>query len=203
MASDPIRLAPLQACIRDLVAWSQSEGVPLVLVGGVAVSLLGRPRVTRDVDAVVFLAEDRWAAFLASGAAFGFFPRASDVLAFAQQTRVLLVAHQPSGIDADLSFAALPFEEEMRARATTADIGGAPVPLPTPEDLIILKAVAHRPRDLADIEGLLDAQPRLDLRRVRRWVRQFAEVLEAPELLADVEAILRARGQRRQRRARP
>ena len=36
MSTDPIPLAPLQACIRDLVAWAQSEAVPSVLIGGVA-----------------------------------------------------------------------------------------------------------------------------------------------------------------------
>jgi hypothetical protein len=51
------------------------------------------------------------------------------------------------------------------------------VPLPTPEDLIIMKAVAHRPRDLADIEGILAGVGDLNLRHIRRWVREFAKVL--------------------------
>jgi nucleoside-diphosphate-sugar epimerase len=45
--------------------------------------------------------------------------------------------------------------------------------------LIILKAVAHRPQDLADIAAILAAQPRLNLRRVRRWVQEFSEALRA------------------------
>jgi len=46
-----------------------------------------------------------------------------------------------------------------------------------------MKAIAHRPRDMADIEAILDAQPQLDLRRVRRWVREFSTLLETPALL--------------------
>lgn len=200
--SEPAFLAPLQAAIRDLAAWADDQNVPLVLIGGVAVSLLGRPRLTRDVDAVAFLSDDRWASFLSSGASYGLVPRGTDVLEFARQTRVLLLRHQPSHIDVDLSFGALPFEQEMLARATITDIGGLSIPLPTAEDLIILKAVAHRPRDLADIEGLLEAHPALDVERIRRWVREFAEVLESPELLEDLQAILLRHGKPRGRRRR-
>jgi hypothetical protein len=41
---------------------------------------------------------------------------------------------------------------------------------------------------------LLDAHGSLDLRRVRDVVRGFAEALDAPELLADLESILTAKG---------
>ena len=54
--------------------------------------------------------------------------------------------------------------------------------LPTPEDLIIMKAVAHRPKDWLDIQGIIQSHPDLDRRRIREWVTQFAELLEMPEL---------------------
>lgn len=190
-------LAPLLAALRDLVAWLQAERVPGVVIGGVAASLLGRPRVTRDVDAVVLLDDARWEEFLAAGARFGFTPRRPDALAFAQKARVLLVHHESSDIDADVVFGALPFEEEAIARAVWEDLGGVSLPLPSPEDLIIMKAVAHRPRDLADIESILDAHPVLDLRRVRQWVRQFSTALEMPQILDDLEIILAQRRKRK------
>jgi hypothetical protein len=43
---------------------------------------------------------------------------------------------------------------------------------------------------MADIEGLLQAHPGLDRGRVRRLVREFAGALGAPELIADLEAVL-------------
>jgi len=90
-------------------------------------------------------------------------------------------------VDVDVSLGCLPFEEEAVARASFVRLGGISIPLPTPEDLIIMKAVAHRDRDLADIDGLLDAHPDLDVARVRRWVRAFADALEMPELFDDLE----------------
>jgi hypothetical protein len=183
-------LTPLAAVLRDLLAWLTAGGVPAVVIGGLAASLLGRPRLTRGVGLLALLDEARWPEFLIAGAEYGFLPRRDDALAFAQETRVLLMYHAESGIEADIIFGSLPFEQEAVARAIRVDLGGLWAPLPRPEDLIIMKAVARRPQDLVDIEGIVAAHPRLNLRRVRRWVRNFAEALEMPELLHDLEAIL-------------
>ena len=64
-----------------------------------------------------------------------------------------------------------------------------PTPLPAVQDLIITKAVAHRSRDLDDIEGLVEANPGLDTARIVRWVGDFAGALKRPELLNDLQAI--------------
>jgi hypothetical protein len=99
----------------------------------------------------------------------------------------LLVRHQPTGIDVDIALGCLPFEEEAVARAKAVQVAGVSVPLPTPEDLVIMKAVAHRERDVMDIDGLLAAHPDLDVDRVLHWVRAFADALEAPELYNDLQ----------------
>jgi len=175
------------APLRDLVHWWKSVRAQGIVIGGLAVALLGRPRVTRDIDALVLLEEEHWPAFLDAGRQFGFAPREADVLAFAHEARVLLLRHQPTAINIDVTLGHLPFEEEAVARATVVRVAGTSVPLPTPEDLVIMKAVAHRERDLLDIEGLMAAHPDLDLKRVRRWVRSFADALEMPEIYDDMQ----------------
>jgi predicted nucleotidyltransferase len=107
------------------------------------------------------------------------------------------VRHQESGIDVDIVFGSLPFEKEAVARATWVEIGGVHVPLPLPEDLIIMKAVAHRHQDLADIEAIIAAHPKFNLRRVHRWVREFAAALTMPEILHDLEALISQHRKRR------
>lgn len=193
--------APPYATLRALVGWLRAGQVSGLVIGGVAASLLGRPRLTLDVDVAVLLDENRWEKFLNTGTRFGFIPRIRDPLTFARRARVFLLHHRPSGVDVDISLVALPFEEESIARVKWTDVGGLSLPLPTPEDLIIMKAVAHRPRDLADVESLLDAYPRLDLRRVRRWVREFSAALEKPEILHDLERAI-ARRQKGKKRTR-
>ncbi|OHE58811.1 MAG: hypothetical protein A2Z47_10090 [Thermodesulfovibrio sp. RBG_19FT_COMBO_42_12] len=60
-----------------------------------------------------------------------------------------------------------------------------------------MKAIARRPRDIADIESILDANPGMNLERVRMWVREFSSTLEMPEILNDLETILSRKGNRK------
>jgi hypothetical protein len=139
----------------------------------------------------VLLEEERWEQFVAKAARFGLAERIPEALAFAREARVLLLRHESSQIDVDISMGALPFEEDAIARKISKRLGRLTIPLPTPEDLIIMKAVAHRPRDLADIEGILAGAGRLNLRRIRRWVREFANTLGSQEIMTDLEKVLK------------
>ena len=183
-------LGPLIAALADLRAWMGASGTPFVVIGGVAASALGRPRFTQDVDATVLIDPVEWEKFLAVGVMHGFEARRPNVLEFAKQNRVLLIRHVSSGINVDVAFGALPFEEQMIKRARLTDMGSVTIPLPTPEDLVIMKAIAHRSRDAEDIEAVLVMHPDLDRRRILRWVRDFAKILERPEVLTDLQAAL-------------
>lgn len=195
---DRRNLAPLQAALRALVAWFDATRTRGVIIGGVAASLLGRPRVTGDVDALVMIGDEGWERFVEAGAPHSIRPRRADAVAFARRSRVLLLRHDPSGIDLDVSVGLLPFEHELVARARRRRVAGIELRLPTPEDLVVMKAVAHRVRDLGDIEGIVAAHPRLDTARIRRLVRQFADALELPEIANDLERAL-DRSRRRKR----
>ncbi len=184
-------LAPLLAALKDLSTWFKAEKIPGVIIGGVAASILGRPRLTRDVDAMVLLDNDAWSGFLKIGKQFGFFPRHHDPITFAEKKRVILVHHKPSGVDIDISVGILPFELEVIKSIKWIEVSGVKIPLPAPEDLIIMKAVAHRQRDLIDIEAIFDVHPKLNLKRIRKWVKEFSAVLEMPEILKDIERILK------------
>jgi len=54
-----------------------------------------------------------------------------------------------------------------------------------------MKAVAHRQRDMGDIEAVIDAHPKLDRKRIRRWVREFSSALGMPDILKDLDAVLK------------
>ncbi|HYG78825.1 MAG TPA: DUF6036 family nucleotidyltransferase [Pyrinomonadaceae bacterium] len=79
----------------------------------------------------------------------------------------------------------------MIERAVALDLGELSLKVPTPEDLIITKAVAHRPKDMADVEAIVSIHRNLDVQRIRHWTKEFAAALEAPELLEDLERMLR------------
>ena len=190
MASEADPLAPLKAALSDLIAWCKASQVPTVIIGGVAAAILGRPRVTRDVDALVWLAEESWDTFAQNGLKLGFRPRVSDAVGFAKKSRVLLMRHETTAVDIDIAFGALPFERETLDRSVLVSFSGLTLPLPTVEDLVIMKLVACRPRDIADVEGILSMHSSVDVVRIRRCVSDFAALLERPEIMTQLEAQL-------------
>ncbi len=44
---------------------------------------------------------------------------------------------------------------------------------------------------MIDIEAIQDAHPNLNLKRIRKWVKDFSAILEMPEILKDLEKILK------------
>ena len=191
MTADPPQ--PLVAALEALEECLQRADRRAIIVGGLAASLLGRPRLTRDIDALADIADDDLELIIESAAATGIEPRIDDARDFAIRSRVLPLRHRASQIDIDLVMATLPFEQDAVTSGQSRSLGPVDIRLPRVEDLLIMKAIAHRPRDLADIEGLLLAHPDADLHRALRWIREFAEASAHPELLEDFERLVAAR----------
>lgn len=191
MSQTPERLMPLWGSLEALTRLLERFNQRGVIIGGVAASLLGKPRLTADVDALFLLSTDELPRFIAAAQTEGLQLRFADAEIFARQRRVLLLRHSESGVSVDISLGILPIEEETVERSQIHQAGSLRLRLPTPEDLIILKAVAHRSRDLEDIQALIQRHPSLDRKRVERWVRDFAKTLEMPELWDDIAPWLR------------
>lgn len=175
-------LEPLSAFQR-LMAKSKCQGI---LIGGIAVGLLGAPRLTVDIDAIVLISDENLQNFIEIAIKEGFVCRISQAQDFAKKNRVLLLRHQESQINIDVSIGLLPFEIEAVERSILFEIDDVILRLPTPEDLVILKAVAHRPKDMLDIQAIAELFPDIDKTRIKYWVIQFAELLEMPELWDDI-----------------
>jgi len=179
-------IEPLKA-LQTLLDRYEGRGV---IIGGIAAGFLGKPRFTVDLDAM-FLASIKDAPKILNLAKEeGIEPRTDNVTEFAKKSRVLLLRHKKSGINIDISLGVLPFEEEVVERGIRHDAGVMTIQLPTPEDLIILKAIAHRPKDLEDIRTIVDNYDTLNVKRIERWVKDFAELMETPELWGQIEKIL-------------
>ncbi len=181
-------LGPVAALQNVIEQWG-NQGV---IIGGIASSLLGEPRLTADADALVLLSLDELPRFLEIAELEGLQPRIPDAISFARRSRVILLQHKPSGINVDISLGLLPFEIETVERSQEYQAGTLTIRLPTPEDLIILKAVAHRPKDMLDIASIISTQEHLDEKRIAFWVQQFADLLETPEIWLDIEQLLRS-----------
>ena len=175
------------------MGWLDAAHIPSMIIGGVAASVLGRPRLTRDVDALAVLPEGDWAEAIRLAPQFNILSRIDNALQFAKRSRVLLMRHTTSGIDVDLTFGELPFERAAVANCENHDVGGIRVRLPRVEDLLVMKAIARRPKDVEDLQGLLAAHPELDVASARRWIREFAIAMSMPDMLREFDALLAQR----------
>lgn len=192
MAAKKPDLTPFPAALRDLNSWFDEFNAPWVAIGGFAAALLGRPRITRDLDVLVLIDDDSWAPFVDAGKRHGFAPRISDAVSFAAKSRVLLMIHTATKLELDVSLGALGFEEEMIAAAMVKDVSGVRVNLPRVEDLFLMKALARRDRDIADLEGIVARAKKLDAEYIRQRARELAELMEQPDLPEFVERFLKS-----------
>jgi predicted nucleotidyltransferase len=179
-------LIPLQA-LQNIINHFNDQGV---IIGGIAVSLIGEPRFTLDLDAVVLLSVKDVERILDVAEQQGIEARIPNLVDFARKNRVLLLRHMATDINIDLSLGILPFEVEMIERSQVIEIGKLKIRIPTAEDLIILKAVAHREKDLQDIKAIANTQTEIDLNRISFWLEQFGEVLDFPGLWDEIEDLI-------------
>lgn len=183
---------PLGEALRSVAKALSELPVPGMLIGGMAVIARGVPRLTRDVDATVALGELNTNMLVSELAKHGLVPRIEDAVEFANARQVLLLRHEPSGVDIDISLAWLPFELEAIAAADRIELGGILVRVARPEDLIIYKAVAFRPQDQQDIERLLTLHGKgVDLHRIRRIIGEFAQAIDEPERVAAFDRLVK------------
>ena len=183
--------------------YPESEGLPLenvqrfleaiqfkgMFIGGIAASFLGRPRFTSDIDVVLIASTQDVDMLINIARSMNIMPRISDPIAFAQKSRMLLLIDEASQIDIDVSLGLLPFEVEAVERRQVVHAGDISLYIPTPEDMIIMKAVAHRPLDMEDIKGIISNHNHLDKKRIFYWVKEFAEALDTPEIENDLKQL--------------
>ena len=190
--NQPDHLEPLLEPLEALQRLLSRFGDRGVIIGGTAVSMLGRARFTEDVDAIFLLSIQDIPRLLEAAKEEGIEPRIENATEFAKKSRVMLMRHVLSDTNIDISLGIMPFEQEMVERSVVHQIDEAlQIRLPTPEDLIIMKAIAHRPKDLEDIRTIAEKYPNLDVGRIEEWVKAFGKVLETPDLWDGVKPLLK------------
>ncbi len=169
---------PLFAAALDIQSFLAARAWRSSVIGGLAVQRWGEPRQTRDVDLALLTGLGNEAAFIDPLLAH-YGARRLDARAFALSYRVVLI-ETASGIPIDISLAALPFEERVVDRSTSfAFAPDCVVTTCSAEDLVALKALADRPQDWLDVEGIVVRQgAALDRGRVMSELGPLLELKE-------------------------
>lgn len=159
--------------------------------GAQAVLHWGRPRFTEDVDVTVLagsVATDRLVAQLRQ---YGFELRVEGTPAFVDQTRVLPLAFSESGWALDLVLGGPGLEEDFLQRSILTEVTpGFRVPVICPEDLIVTKVLAGRPKDLEDAQSVVLARgDGLDRDAVLRTLGMLEDALGVSDLVPVFERL--------------
>ncbi len=175
--------------LRVVVDFLNQHQVSHMIIGGLANAVWGEVRMTRDAD---FKISTDLPPSQFRRLALTHFPERQTGLP--QHLRSPFVIHiwAMPDVAVDLLMSVFDYERQAIGRAVDTTIEGIPVRVCTAEDLIIHKAIADRPQDWQDIEGILLRQRgKLDVAYVRDWLTQFAEALEKPELLSRFDDLYR------------
>ncbi len=173
---DPELAARFNKVLEDVVEAMEEARVRYAFIGGIASSGLGRPRTTRDID--LFVTPEGAEVSLRALARHGFRTEKTDPVwlykAFKEDILVDVIFKSKGDIYLD---------SEMYERMTIAEFHGKRLRLVAPEDLLIIKAVAHSewtPSHWHDAIALL-SHARLDweylIRRARRAPRRILSLL--------------------------
>jgi hypothetical protein len=190
----------------DALAHAAAElrrrGKRFALVDGLAISVRGEVRATRDVDLAVAIADDSELETLVADLAQTGYRPVATVEQEARGGLAVVGLESPAGFRVDLLAASCGIEAEIVAAAMPVQFEGAgAVPVAIAEDLLAMKLLAAREgraRDWDDALGLLQVNPRLDLALVRQRLaliagRGFARDEDLPakldELLARRDAL--------------
>ena len=176
--------------LADAVTMLEARGIQSALIGGLAVSLRGQPRMTADVDLVVLATVDEALRLVRELDSTSFAPLFSGVEEVVASAFILPLRHRHTGIRVDLAIGMSGFEQQAVRRATPFTIGGTRIAVVSIEDLLVMKALAGRPQDDQDIRGLVAAQ---------RDVIDWSACLELAEKLGeavDLDIVSRLRAAR-------
>jgi len=162
---------------RFAFSFLERERVRYLVIGGLAIVVVGEPRTTADADAIVFLSAAEAEALISRAAASGF-----ELEESVERERLVTTGtlrFRKGRFQIDLITASLPFEEGAFDRAHHHELFGVRLPFPSPEDLILFKVLAGRDKDMLDAVGVARRNcERLDRGYLERTLQPLCELAE-------------------------
>lgn len=174
-------------------------GVRWYVFGAQAAILYGAARFTEDIDVTVELGNIQTSVLISALEKQGFVARIPD-RSFIEQTRVVPLVYQATNTPLDVVLSGPGIEELFFEGARQIHVEGELVPVASPEDLVVMKVLAGRAKDLEDVVAVLAAQEQFDLQRARGLLELLEQALDQGDLMPAFERCLRRAKRVRSRR---
>jgi hypothetical protein len=180
----PRMRSPIADLLADLGAAFAAVEVEWFLFGAQAAIVYGVARLTGDVDVTARVPARLPNAALAEALEQRGFRLRFDDPAFIEHSRVLPFVHEGTGLPVDVVLSGPGLEDEFFARVGRHLLDGVDVPVVDVSDLIVMKVLAGRPKDVEDVVTLLRVQEAsVELTRVRRTLQMLESALAQSDLM--------------------
>jgi len=180
----------MERLIRSIAETLDEENVPYMIIGGQAVLVHGRARLTEDIDLTLGIDTDQYQKIEKICNKLNLRILTDNPREFAEQTRVLPTEHE-SHLRVDFIFSFIAYERQAIERAAIVKIKDYPVKFTSCEDLIIQKMISGRAIDYEDIKAvLLKNQNSIDNEYIHKWLNKFAKNPEYKDLPQRFENLL-------------
>ncbi|HWL92101.1 MAG TPA: hypothetical protein VNT79_01080 [Phycisphaerae bacterium] len=169
---------PIQQILLDAVSVLERLRIPYAIMGGFAARAWGLPRPTYDADIAIAAGTEELQKLFDGLEQEGFdIPPEHrtgflDVLAGFKKAKVNRFVDR-NVWHTDFFLAQGEFLNSALARARETKIGLKTVRVMAPEDIILLKLIASRRKDLADIEEIMGVCRDLDVPYLRNWAKSL------------------------------
>jgi hypothetical protein len=180
--------SPVAELLADLSAALESSGLDWYLFGAQAALLYGAARLTADVDVTIRLPGAMSNEGFATVLERHQFERRFPDPDFTARTRVMPFVHRSTHLPLDVVFAGPGLEDQFLERVQIRDVEGTPVRVASAEDLVVMKILAGRPKDLDDVRAIQAAQGD---RLHRAYIERTLAILEGALGQSDLQALLR------------
>ena len=182
----------LEKLIKRVAQRLDEDKISYMVIGGQAVLIYGRPRLTRDIDITLGIDADDFALVEKACKKLNLKMLPEKPEDFAKETRVLPTEEKKSRIRVDFVFSFSEYERQAIKRTKRVNINNYPVKFASCEDVIIHKMVAGRAIDEEDVKSvLIKNKDSIDLKYVRRWLSQFNKTSEHRGILARFNILLK------------
>lgn len=183
----------LNVPFQDFVGVFERLSIPYALIGGLAVGVHGIPRPTHDLDFTIAVDRSRLSEFFQAVIDLGYDVPQEFTTGWVDEVAgmPLVKARQwvaGKTIDVDVFLAESRFQKSLIQRRIQTDVEGIPAWIASAEDLILLKLLAGRPRDIGDIQDILLVQGPLDEAYLQHWADKLGV---RPQLTAALEDFTR------------
>jgi len=164
--------------------------IDYAVVGGLAVSARGQPRLTRDMDLIVSIRPKEVAAMLDAIEAAGLkIPRRNSVEGKLKAGRPAKIVWDKK-FSFDLRLATYRIDTEALRRAEAVQVYGNDLVVIQSEELIVYKLVRFSPVDHADIVGIAGRQSgALDWKWIEKLAEDLADESGIAAILSNLSAV--------------